>query len=526
MSRQMINTCFSYVKWDTRRPQNVVDGAVHRIGVDTQKLTQQRDPANGLLNNPSMIHAFHQAADNMAAWLKERIDKHGSRQVPLTREGALHVINALRKTQPKNKIKKMLQVVDEIPWDTIQRTGFQGVPKTHTTIFIKNEGYPSGIKPPRLICFPAEGEKLILTMAFFHVLHPLFSSKFCTKEVPEHKRPLAIEQRLEGLPNKFVADYTAFECCASREIMQHGEHRVLRKLIAPEYHFVFPWIEAGGHLKHSSGVSVRIPAVQFSGRYTTSLSNTIRNKLFMDAVAIRLGVGDGYRGVFEGDDSLTAWPAHVHKEDISRELGKLGVEAEIEQYEDIGEAGYCSMFWNAKKELVCEPIKVLATFPFSSSQLSSNPVNYQPLLAAKAMSLAYRAPGCPIISAVVRRYIGSTGYMDTRNDWERRWYAQFTRTKRNNHHKAMKIEFLRWDLVREPSDEQRELFHKVFNVDITDQKLAEQLILREDGFSPTLAAILDSSRNRAGADIAELMTIYTESRLRALDCSARRANRQ
>lgn len=517
MSRQMIETCFSLVKWNTRDPHNVVQGALHRIAVDTQLLTQLQDPKNGIRNHPEIRKYMHYAADRLAAEMVDRIERHGARQVPLSKAGALWVIERLRGTQPKAKIHKLRQIVDQIPWNELQHSGLKFVKKTGTQVFIKNEFYPVGNKAPRLICFPQEGEKLIMTMAFFHILHPFFSSRYATKELPEHRRPYVIEERLKNTERKFVADYTSFECCANRDIMRHGEHRVLRRLVAPEYHFVFPWIEAGGKLTHRSGVTIRTSAIQFSGRYTTSLSNSIRNKLFMDVVALDNGLRiDDYVGVYEGDDSLTGWPRQITQDRIERSLAKIGVAAEIAEYENVGEAGYCSTYWNANMELVYEPIKALARFPFTSSQLAASKANYAPLLAAKAMSMAYRAPGCPIVAAVVRRYISSTGYMETRNEWERRWFLQFAHTRAiNKRSRVLNVCFDRWDLVREPTQTQRAFFEKIFGISVPNQIAAERHILEDDGFNPVLLACLEDGQQKAGVNLDELRCIYETMRSHA-----------
>jgi len=243
----------------------------------------------------------------------------------------------------------------------------------------------------------------------------------------------------------------------------------------------------------------------------------------MDTVAKSLGLRRGqYRGVFEGDDSLTAWPSHVTLDAIQRQLGLIGVAADMERYSELGKAGYCSMYWNQNKELICDPIKVLATFPYSNSQLASNYDNYRGLLGAKAMSLAFRAPGCPIVSAVARRYISYEGIMETRNEYERRWYNQFTHVERTSRHrKGMKVQFSRWDLLKEPSVEQRLLFWEVFGIDVPDQREAERRILTEDGFSITLWKIMESAQRKCGVNIEQLQHIYQEMRSRALLFSKR-----
>lgn len=512
--RQMIDTCFTYVKWDTHDPKNFVAAALHRSGVDTQALTQLHNPNYGLANNKRMQDCLAASADKLAQELRNRMERRCSHPIPLSYKGACYVIDRLSKTQPKQKIMKLRKIAKEIPWNDLQGHGLKIVRKSQTTVFIKNEAYPGKNKPPRMIFFPQEGEKLLMSMAFFPLMHPMFSSVYCTKEIPEHFRPKAIEHRLRDLPNKFVADYTSFECVPNRQIMRLGEHRVYRQLIPREYWFLLDKIESGGYLSARNGIRIKTPAVQYSGRYNTSLSNTIRNKLLMDSVARFLGVE--YRGVFEGDDSLTGWPSFVSQDKIEDALGRLGVAVEMQKYDKIGAAGYCSMYWNDNYELVCDPIKVLAMFPFSNSQLAHQQYNYKPLLAAKAMSLAYRAPGCPIVSALVRRYIDTEGYMETRNLYERKWYSQFSTFVRTSHRKGLKINFTRWDLLREPSMDQRLFFQEIFNIDPVDQINIEKRLLTDRGISVTVAKLLEPAQVKCGVIMDELIGVYTEMRTRAL----------
>lgn len=516
MSRQLLPTKISLVHWNLKDVHNLYNGAYHRMAVDTQALTILRDARNGLLNNVRMQYCFMQAADRFAGYLESRIQRFHSQQVPLCRSGALFVIEQLRKTQPRAKIQKLLQIVDKIPWGIVSGSGMSVVPKSGTQVFIKNEGYPSGNKPPRLIAFPQEGEKLLMSMAFFHIMHPLFSSPYCTKEIDEHARPKFIERRLGDLPHRFVADYTSFECVPNKFLMQLGEHRVLRRLVSPEYSFLFDLIERGGTLRAKSGFSIRTPAVQFSGRYTTSMSNTIRNKLLLDACAIYMGIQD-YRAVYEGDDSLSAWPETVTVDRLTRALGRLGVEAEIAQIEKYGEAGYCSTYWNDEFEVICDPIKVIATFPFSNSQLANSQKNARPLLAAKAMSLAYRAPGCPIVWAIARKYISSIGLMETRNEYERRWFRSFSSFHSNKKYSSKKrstlfVHFDRWDLIREPTSQQRQMFEKIFGVSAPNQRMCEKQILEYDGFSETLFSALEPAQAKLGVNLDELRAIYRASK--------------
>lgn len=507
----MINTCIHYTRWDTHSPDNMVAGARHRVGVDTQQLTQIKNPLNGIANNPDAQRALMQSADELSAYLLERMQLKGVVSIPPTYEGALYVIDHLRKTQPKRKIMKLLKIAKEMDWQTIQE--IKTVKHTNTTIFIKQEGYPDPKKAPRLICFPQEGEKLLMTMAFWPIMHAMFSSPYCTKEIPEEFRPRVIERRLSQGLSKYVADYTSWECVPNKQMMQLGEHRVLRPLVDPHYHFLFDWIEAGGKIINKNGVVIKTPAVQYSGRYTTSLSNTIRNKILMDAVSKLINVE--YRGVFEGDDSLTSWKDRVEPDTILNAMAKLGVAAELIPIENLGDAGYCSMWWNRNYELLYNPLKTICNFPFSNSQLAHNVQNYEPLLAAKCMSIAYKAPGCPIVSAIVERYIQPVGYMETRCEWDRSYFRKFSTVMRGaNTKKGMKVRFDRWDLVRRPSPAQREQFTRIFGVSEIHQKQAEYLIRHQDGFSEEL--IRELYECNTGEDVDALMCSYVEAHHRAL----------
>lgn len=520
MCRQLIPTCISLVRWDLKDPENFIAGGYHRVGADTQQMCINENPNYGIANNKCMQRILRHQADILAAYLRDRIEKFGHQPVPLSREGAQVIIDRLAKTQSKAKVKRLNQVADMIDWNAVARWGMEAVPKNRASIFIKAEGYPAGNKPPRLIVNPEEGEKLIMSMAFYHVMHPMFSSPYCTKEITEHDRPYKIEERL-GTGRKYVADYTSFECVPNKMIMRLGEHRVLRQLIPSEYHFVFPWIERGGTLTARNGIKVKTPAVQYSGRYTTSLCNTIRNKLLMDSVAEYLHAD--YRGVFEGDDSLTCWYSDIEKSQILEALGRLGVKAEIDEVEKFGHAGYCSMFWNDDYELVCEPLKVIATFPFSQSSLAAKPKNVELLLSSKAMSLAYRSPGCPIIWAICKKYIKDYGLMETRNDYERRWFSQFTRVHKRGHGTKSRqvdgVKFSAWELVRPPTTTQRQMFEEIFGIDLPSQIAAEDEILRSEGFSELLMEYLRPAQAKSGLNIDEAKQIYWDMRIRAMQFS-------
>lgn len=510
VSRLLIPTVFTFVEWDSKDPRNVVAGGRHRMAVDTQRMTIDINPNYGLINNPRMQEILAHCADKLGTELRQRISRMGSSQVPLSYEGALYVIDKLRGTQPKSKIAKLRRVAERIPWSLLSERGFKCVRKSNTLLFIKRETYPSGDKPPRLISFPQEGEKLIMTMAFYHVMHPLFSSSYASKEIPEDVRPRVIEKRLSRPGAKyFVADYTSWECVPNKMIMQLGEHRVLRQCVDPCYHFVFDWIERGGVLRHKSGVKMKIPAVQYSGRYTTSLSNTIRNKLMMDAVSFYLNVP--YKGVFEGDDSLTSWPHSVQKEQITDALGRLGVVAEIDQVMHPGQGGYCSMYWNRNLELMIEPVKMLANFPISRSQLSLSSKNHEALLSAKAMSLAYRAPGCPICCALVDSYITEYGLLDNHNQWVRDRFRTFTKIVRQGHvttGSSVKVAFDRWDLVRNPTNDQRHMFYELFHILPNAQILIEDSIRCKRGFDENILWLLSPAIYRLGLSPHELKRNY------------------
>lgn len=513
---QMINTQIAYVKWDLHSPENMVHGARHRMAIDSQAYCRTLDPLAGYINHHDALVEFNACAHRLGQYLLRRKESFMIRDIPCSLEGANYVIDRLALVQPRNKIMRLRKIAKQIDWQVVR--DMRNNPSTATSIFIKNEGYPSTNKPPRLIFFPAEGEKLLMSMAFYPIMHVMFSSPYCTKELPEELRPRVISKRLSAYPNIYVGDYTAWECVPDKTIMSLGEHTVLKYVTNSDYWFLFDWIERGGTLKNKNGVKIKITACQYSGRYTTSLSNTIRNKLVMDFVACRLNTD--YRGVFEGDDSLTSWPSNVKQAQIVKTMHEIGVHAEISKPRTLGHAGYCSMWWNEDGELLYNPIKAIAKFPFSSSALAHNISNYPALLGAKAMSMAYKAPGCPITSAIVKRYISTIGVMETRCQWERNWFRKFTTLMRGSNKKfGMKVRFDRWDLIREPTQKQRQFFYEIFNIDVAKQLECERAILYEDGFT---WKVVDCLRDiSTGEDVDELHASYIEQLHRALSFNKR-----
>lgn len=195
-----------------------------------------------------------------------------------------------------------------------------------------------------------------------------------------------------------------------------------------------------------------------------------------------------YAGVFEGDDSLTRW-SHMDVQLMEKSLARLGVATECEIVDTPGSAGYCSTYWSDDYDIVCEPVKVLCQFPFSDSKLALKVENHEGLLSAKAMSLAYRAPGCPIIHALAKKYIRTEGIYDTSNIYEQHWMSQFSE-KLSSKANVTKCAFKKEELLREPTPKQRELFERTFQITPQEQMIIEDLIQKHDGLHDSIFEVL------------------------------------
>jgi hypothetical protein len=288
--------------------------------------------------------------------------------------------------------------------------------------FVKREFYEV-YKYPRCINSRTDRFKAH-TMGPIHAME-LSLVKQCEwliKSVPVRDRPTRILDRCsyEGLRPQ-ESDHTAFEAHMTEEVMRVNEFQV--------YDYMLKEVEDSetvmGYMRRAllddqecifSNCRVKCPAARMSGDLVTSIGNGLTNMF----AARFLVEGDGrfIGGVVEGDDGLFVVDGPLP---TSQDYASLGFNVKLQERESVGDATFCSMvFDETELENMADPIELICRFGWSFSQRrNGGPRIRQGLLRAKALSLLYAYPACPIV-----RELGLYGLRATEG-WKAIWERDY-----------------------------------------------------------------------------------------------------
>jgi hypothetical protein len=234
----------------------------------------------------------------------------------------------------------------------------------------------------------------------------LFKSSWFIKKIPVKDRPRYIFEKVYRLGSKYICtDYTAFESHFTRELFESCEFVLYDFMIQylpnrEEFAFYVHDIIGGRNTCFSKLVTVSLEATRMSGEMCTSLGNGFSNLMFFLFLCKEKGCTNVV-GVVEGDDGLFAVTGpHPTEDDFKR----LGLTIKMQVYDDLARASFCGLIFDASDLInIADPIKILCQTGFSTQQyVFSKSKILRGLLKAKAFSLAYQYPGCPIISSFSR----------------------------------------------------------------------------------------------------------------------------
>jgi len=250
--------------------------------------------------------------------------------------------------------------------------------------------------------------------------HPSF-----IKHVPEKDRCGYLDEMFHGYSGPFYqTDYSHFESHFVPEIMRALELRLYRYMLVnhPQLFRVISRALSGTNNCHYRGFSISVKGVRMSCDMCTSLGNGFSNlMLFEFAVSEK---GGRCKGVVEGDDGLFVATVSVNAQDFAN----LGFSIKIELFNSIYEASFCGMMMSSDVAHFADPRKVLINFGWSHSPLMrSGDKVAAGLLRAKALSLLYENPRCPILSSLAFHYIELTSGIQPR--WESNWYDRLLQSE-------------------------------------------------------------------------------------------------
>lgn len=240
---------------------------------------------------------------------------------------------------------------------------------------------------------------------FFAKISKNFFNKPCFfKKVPNEKRIEHLKMRMAAAGIGWDTDFTSFESTFQKEQLEL-EYKFYRYCCGnnPKAHDILNIIEStltGINICKNKFFKFKILGRRMSGEMNTSLGNSYFNLLVSVFIAVKSGntIDEVMSSIIiEGDDCLCKTPivpdASLYE--------KVGAKVKQNYYDDPSHASFCGMIFDMDAEqIIVDPIeKVLNVAYTNDTYLNSNRNIHNGLLKAKAMSMLYSYPGCPIIGS-------------------------------------------------------------------------------------------------------------------------------
>lgn len=263
--------------------------------------------------------------------------------------------------------------------------------------FPKLESYEE-YKYLRWINSRCDAVKVTVGPAFHAIEQVLFAKPWFAKRF---KAPGELAEHIATAPRALhwaSSDYTAFESHMTPEMMDACELQLYEFMLQchPRLaRFIRATIAGTNRLSTRAGVSVKVHGRRMSGDMCTSLGNSFLNLMVATFVAAKSGDPDPWV-IVEGDDGLTGTKVPVDESWFQ----KLGLIIKWKSEENPCEAGFCGKVFGPSRQVIRDPRRVIQTFGWSDRAVNAPAKVRAELLRAKALSLAYETPHCPIVRAV------------------------------------------------------------------------------------------------------------------------------
>lgn len=393
----------------------------------------------------------------------ERFVKEWVRQLPpLSVDTDVSFENWLAHTDYPEWRKQELREVHEMNLDKWDRQNWK------VKSFVKDEVYPS-FKHARIINARSDCMKITFGPYFKAIEKVLYARPEFIKKIPVNERPQYIMERLTGSGYYVATDYTAFESLFTSELMYACEFVLYEHMLAhveggQEMLLLMHEVLRGTNECDMGDVKISVEATRMSGEMNTSLGNGFTNLMAMLFVAHLSGVE--VKGVVEGDDGLFLVQGGKLNPDLFAELGLV---IKLEEHTEISKASFCGLIFDEEEmSNVADPRKILLEIGWTTRQYAySRSSKKLSLLRAKALSLAYQYPGCPIAWKLAERLLYLTRSADVRWLLEARSTDSYARSKL--------MEVLRsTQVLREPGIRTRLLVQEKFGITVSEQLLVEE----------------------------------------------------
>lgn len=343
--------------------------------------------------------------------------------------------------------------------------------------FIKDECYPD-FKHARAINSRTDEYKITVGPILQLISNKVFSLKWFIKKIPIKDRPNYIMNRVQREGKTiFTSDYTSFEAHFKKELKDDCEFVLYQYMtqFLPEAAIFMHNIRFTGLLNTITFKSFKmfIEAKKMSGEMDTSLSNGFTNLMFMLFFCGESGCTN-ICGCIEGDDGIFVFDGVPPTEE---EFFKYGLIIKVIVFAELNHASFCGMVFDMDDLTnVTDPISELVSFGWTTARYAKSKKSvHMCLLRAKALSLAYQYPACPILTKLAYKVCQLTASYDSRRFLQNQATHAF-----NQYELQMMLEahqyFDKNNLNREPGIKTRILVQDLYGLTITEQLVLEKYI--------------------------------------------------
>lgn len=385
--------------------------------------------------------------------------------------------------------------------------------------FMKDESYPTW-KHARAINSRSDEFKALVGPIFQAISDKLFALPWFIKKIPINERPQYIIDHLLRTAEYYVtSDYTSFEAHFTKELQEDCEllfHQYMVKNIAEgdAWLKLIKMAKTGMNVLEFKNFIIELEAKRMSGEMDTSLSNGFSNLLFMLFLMFKAGCTN-VKGVIEGDDGLFVCTGNPPNPEL---FEQFGLTIKMEKTNDLNHASFCGMVFDLDDRTnVTNPIEELVSFGWTTAQYArSKPSVHMNLIRAKALSLAYQYPACPILTKLAYKMCQLTASYDSAAFVKKNSSRAFNLYELEMVMKAHEY-FDKNKLNREPGVRTRLLVEQLYGVTTADQIKIENYIDSLEKIQPLKCPVIDKYLDKSWVDYYSTYTTYTRTKSKLID---------
>jgi len=351
--------------------------------------------------------------------------------------------------------------------------------------FIKDETYVDW-KHARGINSRDDVKKCQIGPIFRLIEKEVFKLPNFIKKVPVRDRPQYLIDRHYKPGLRYAGtDFSQFEAHFDRELMEAIEFQLYEYMVSelpagPEWMRIVREVISGVNKCVYKFFTLFIEARRMSGEMNTSLGNGFANLMLLLFMFHKMG--EEVDPTVEGDDGITGFSGKVPDKNL---ISDLGLCLKMDVYEELTHASFCGMVFDFKaRNIITNPSTELAAFGWTTSQYAKSSVNrHKALLRAKAFSMAYQYPGCPILWKLAQYGLRVTEGLKAKpsrmNEYEREQFLEMISFVNDN-----KLKGLPEIPIIEPSIATRQLVEKLYGITIDAQLRIEEYLDNKTEISP------------------------------------------